>query len=483
MKAFSITLLFIGLTIFCNGQNKFEDFVGGWRNLKITSHANVGVAVHDLTTGKMISGYNQDYSLVPASSMKLITSLVTLDNLGGEYRYQTYLGYDGKVGPDGTLQGNLYIIGSGDPTLGSNRIPGNPSYSQFLKNVLSTIKASGITCIDGDIVADESIFDSYPIAPSWQWNDLGNYYAGGAWGLNINENEYDIYFDSNYKVGSLSRLLFIDPKIPYLTLENEVLVDSANTGDNAYVFGGPYDFDKRIVGTIPQSKDKFKIKGSIPDPPKFLAIQIRDILLKNGIESNGSRVKIKKTDKNKHSTVIDTVYSPPLVEIVKYANYFSINQYCEALLKTLGRETFGEGSGGHGIRAIDDYLSKLNIDSDGLHMEDGSGLSARNFVNPGFLSEFLAKYAMKNGIEIMQRVMPKAGAEGTVSGLLGGYGARGNVWAKSGSMERVLSYSGICKAKSGKWISFSLIINGYQGKYKDMKPGAEKLIDKIYQMH
>lgn len=482
MRGFSLIICLV-LPLLLLGQTKFESYITNWRAKKVTAHANIGVAVHELETGKILSGYNEDYSLVPASTLKLVTTLISLDKIGEDYKYETYTAHDGKIDPDGTLQGNLYIIGSGDPTLGSDRIPGNLSYKEFLAKFVKGIQSHGITCIDGDIIADESIFDSYPIAPSWQWNDLGNYYAGGAWGLNINENEYDIYFDSNYKVGSLSKLLFTDPWIPYLRLENEVVVDSANTGDNAYVFGGPYDFDKRIVGSIPQSKKRFKIKGSIPDPPKFLAGEIRSYLSKKGIKSNGVKVKVKSRDKHNHTHYLDTTFSPPLVEIVKYANYFSINQYCESLLKTLGNELTGKGSGGYGLRAINEYLVKLKVDATALHMEDGSGLSARNLVSPRFLSEFLSKYSIKNGSKIIKRVLPKAGADGTVRGLLNGRSSKGNIWVKSGSMERTLSYSGICKARSGKWVSFCIIINGYTGKYKDMKPGAEQVLDQIYKLH
>jgi D-alanyl-D-alanine carboxypeptidase/D-alanyl-D-alanine-endopeptidase (penicillin-binding protein 4) len=450
----------------------------------MTKHANVGLSVRSVNDNQLLSHYNHEYSLIPASSLKLITTLIALEKIGGETRYETYLAYDGQIDPDGTLQGNLYIIGAGDPTLGSSRIPGTSPRNDLLIEIAEMVKKKGITCIDGKVVADESIFDAYPIAPSWQWNDLGNYYAGGAWGLNINENEYGIYFNSNRREGSLSKLLFTDFKIPGLKLINEVTVDSANTGDNAYVFGGPYDFEKRIAGTIPKSKNKFKIKGAIPDPPKYIAYAIREKLAKQGIRSNGTHVKVKKWSKNyKHTTIFDTIISPPISEIVKYANYFSVNQYCESLLKSLGLKVNGKGSGGQGIRAIFKSLKEYKIDSEGLHMEDGSGLSARNLISPDILAEFLAKYTDKNGLKVVQKMLPKAGADGTVRRLLSGRKSRGSVWVKSGSMERILSYTGLCKAKSGEWVTFSIIINGYTGKYRNFRPQVESLIDQIYKQH
>ena len=462
-------------------QDGLDDYLKTWRNQSSTQHANVGISIRSVDSGEQLFSYNGDLSLVPASSLKLLSTLIAYEILGPDYQYQTYLAYDGILDPDGTLQGNLYIIGSGDPTLGSNRITGSRSRHELLEHIYKTIKENGITCIDGDIVADESVFDAYPVAPSWQWNDLGNYYAGGAWGLNINENEYGIYFDSNKKVGSLSKLLFTEFKIPGLRLNNEVVVDSPGTGDNAYVFGGPYDFKKRIVGSIPQSSKKFKIKGAIPDPPKYFAYAIRDLLRQNGINSNGIYVKVKKNDKRyQHTHIFDTLASPSLKEIAKYANYFSINQYCESLLKTIGNEVYKNGSGGHGIRAIYKYLEDNKIKADALHLEDGSGLSARNLVSPDVLAEFLSHYGKKNGIEVLQSMIPKAGRNGTVKSLLNGKVSQYSVWVKSGSMERIISYTGICKARSGKWITFSIIINGYTGKYRSFRPKVEQLIDQIY---
>lgn len=484
MKVFNIVCIIIFINSLLIAQSGMDDYMHTWRNQNTTKHANVGVSVRSVESNQKLFKYNGDLSLTPASSLKLLSTLIAYDLLGEDYRYHTYLAYDGILDPDGTLQGNLFIIGSGDPTFGSDRINGSLSRRQILERIYQLIKEKGISCIDGDIVADESIFDAYPVAPSWQWNDLGNYYAGGAWGLNINENEYGIYFDSNRAVGSLSKLLFTEFKIPGLKLINEVLVDSANTRDNAYVFGGPYDFKKRIVGTIPQSKNKFRIKGSIPDPPKYIAHAIRDLLKIKGINSNGIYVKIKKNDSRyRHKIIFDTLTSPPMVEIAKYANYFSINQYCESLLKTIGHEINGKGSGGQGIRAIYQYLEKMKIDTDALHLEDGSGLSARNMVSPDILAEFLSKYASKHGIEILQKIIPKAGQNGTVRTLLNSKQSQNNVWVKSGSMERILSFTGICKARSGKWISFSIIINGYTGKYSAFKPQVEKLIDQIYKRH
>ena len=182
MKGFKIFIL-VFLTNSCYSQLGLDAYMQTWRNQITTKHANVGVSVRTIDGNQPLYDYNGQLSLVPASSLKLLTTLIAIEEIGKNKRYETYLAYDGQLDPDGTLQGNLYIIGSGDPTLGSDRIPGTPSRRTLLSNIYESINELGITCIDGNIVADESIFDAYPIAPSWQWNDLGNYYGRRCMGF------------------------------------------------------------------------------------------------------------------------------------------------------------------------------------------------------------------------------------------------------------------------------------------------------------
>ena len=482
MRVFSLILLLFVFTL-SYSQKGLSEYVSDWSDNSNLKHAHVGVAVYDIDSNKEIACIDGDKMHIPASSYKLITTLNALEILGDEYRYETVIGYTGKIAEDGTLSGDLVIKGSGDPTLGSERIKGVLSFNDLISFVRDEVKQYGITCIDGKVIADESIFDSYPVAPSWQWNDLGNYYAGGAWGININENEYKIVYNTSAKVGSAANLLYTDPIIPNLVLQNEVSIDSAHTGDNAYVFGGPYDYTKRIVGTLPQSSQSFTIKGSIPDPPTFFAEAVNKKLIASNIKTGGSDANFKKKRAYDKLEIISTIISPPLSQICQYANHYSINLYCEAILKTIGYHTSKEGSGGQGIRAITKLMNKSGLNTDALHMNDGSGLSARNLVSPSLLAQQIALTARARGIELLKKQLPKAGSQGTVRTFLNGHKAEGKVWAKSGSMEHILSYSGICQARSGKWVSFSIIVNGYNGSYQDMKSKCAYLVDAIYQKY
>ncbi len=443
--------------------------------------ASVGISVIDIESGNVLAGIEDNKVLIPASSQKVITTLTALELLGEDFRYETRIAYDGIIQPDGTLQGNLYIIGSGDPTLGSGRFSDNFNFEDLLKNIVKEIKKFGITCIDYDIIADESYLHSFPVCPSWQWNDLGNYYAAGAWGLNINENQYLVAFDQRGKVGRRPRVKYYSPEIPGLKFSNEIVVDSSNTKDNAYIFGGPNNYYKRIVGTIPAGEGNFYIKGSIPDPPLFAAFQLQKRLRKAGISSDGYKSIYTPRDakKLKRKDII-TITSPDLKTIAKQANFRSNNLYCESMLKTIAKERGHTGSGGHGLYEINKFLRKLKIDTRGIHLEDGSGLSVRNNISPKSLASFLQKMTKKKDLSELCKLLAVGGRNGTVAGMFKGSKAAGRVYVKSGSMNRVMTFTGYIHCKSNRWVSFSVMANGFDTEPKVMRRKLQKVMTNIY---
>ncbi len=448
-------------------------------NKNIFETSNISLSVIDLETKKELASHRSKKVLSPASSLKLFTTYSSIITLGKDFKFQTIIAYTGKLLDEGTLEGDLIIKGGGDPTLGSDKVKGSRDFVELKRHIKEVVIRSGIKCIHGEIVIDESIFDSYPVAPSWQWNDLGNYYASGAWGVNIHENQYYVYFNNRNIIGNRPTIHSVSPKVPRLNLSNEIVVDSSHTGDQAYIFGGPYNYDKRIVGTIPQGNGPFSIKGSLPDPPYFLGYHIKKELDKANIQSRGYKTRLRTTKKDK-LTPIDTIFSPPLGEIAKKANVESNNLYTESMLKMLGLKKVGQGTGQNGLATIIRLLRKYKINTKKLKFHDGSGLSARNLIHSYSIARFLAGIADDLGREECLKYLPKGGYTGTVRGLFAKSKAKGKVWLKSGSMEGVQSYSGYIKTKSGKWVSFSIIVNGFTEKHKTVRPYLEKIITTIF---
>ena len=466
------------------GQNNLQKKINELLSDSFYKHANIGISVREVNNSQLIVDIQKDKMMIPASSLKLITTFSSMELLGENFRFETKITYDGVLDSDGTLKGNIYIEGGGDPTLGSGRIIGNPSSSEIVEMFANDIQKYGIKCIEGNIVADESIFNSFPISPSWQWNDLGNYYASGAWGLNINENQYSIYFHRNGDVGSMSKIAYFEPNIPNLEMDNEVTIGKMDSGDNSYIFGGPYHYGKRIVGTIPQGKDLYKVRGSIPDPPLYVAYRLYTQIVKKDMGGHYFKTQYLADINMENRKLIRTYLSPDLSTIVKYTNDFSINIFSEAILKILGLKFRNNGSGLEGIAVIKDLLLKKGMSTEPIHMEDGSGLSARNLISTDLLTLFLSAFGIGKEQSFFENILPTAGRTGTVKFLLSNSKAKGNMWVKSGSMDKILTYSGYCKTSTGRMVCFSVFLNGSVAKnMKENKLELEKILDAIYRFY
>jgi D-alanyl-D-alanine carboxypeptidase/D-alanyl-D-alanine-endopeptidase (penicillin-binding protein 4) len=459
-------------------EHKLQSIVDRQLGYSEFDHANVTLTLLDIESKKILASHRPDKVLVPASSLKLLTTLTGIKILGSEFKFKTGLYYSGSIDDQGVLNGDLIIVGGGDPTLGSSSYDGYPNFNALLASIVNAVKNQNINCINGLVIVDESVFDSYPIAPTWQWNDLGNYYASGAWGINVNENQYFIHFSNRDIIGRQPKISSIYPNVPQLKLSNEVLVDSAGTGDQAYIFGGPYNYDKRIVGTIPQGSTRFTIKGSIPDPPTFLAFHVRRSLELDNIQSAGSKSVFLPYNKKKQ--LIKEYDSPPLKKIVIRANEKSDNLYTEAILKIIGLKKRGQGSGQNGINIVKKQMKKYGVQPKNVLLHDGSGLSARNNISSQAMATFLTNIAKEENIDSVTQYIPKAGINGTVRGMLKGSRAVGHVWLKSGSMEGIQSYSGYIQGKSGRWMSFCVIVNGFSVESSVIRSRLDKLIRDVY---
>ena len=137
--------------------------------------------------GKTVAQWNPDLPLLSASTMKTITTGAALDALGPEFQFETKIAAAGEIDEDGVLHGDIYIIGGGDPTLGSHSGIAEPIESVFARWT-AALKEKGITAIDGRIKGDAGIFKEGIIQDNWCWSDLGTDYGSGPCGLSFAEN-------------------------------------------------------------------------------------------------------------------------------------------------------------------------------------------------------------------------------------------------------------------------------------------------------
>ena len=469
----SIALFFYQLS-FC--QNGLQESIDQFTYDPIFKNASLGIAVFDVESGKLLAGSQENLSLVPASSLKVITTATALSLFGEDYQFKTELQYEGTIQSDGTLDGNIYIKGFGDPTLGSVLYDQAVGLDDLMEAFAQEIKKAGIKRVNGKIIGDASYFENEVVSRKWLYEDLGNYYGAGTWGLNIHENMYYLDFGQNAKVGGKTQFKQTRPAIPNLLIVNEVTSGKASSGDNAYIFGAPYQYTCFVRGTIPAGAGTFTIKGAIPDPPFFAAHALTGALIQNGIEvlqPASTLFEMARTGQSSGETkLIYTHRSPKLKAIIKRTNLKSVNLYCEAMLRAIGKKVSNKGSIESGVSAIVAFWKERGVDLDGFHMVDGSGLSPKNAVTAKQLAAILRKIAKDEKIKkVFFDSLPLGGKSGSLKNLIKSAEGIGNIMAKSGYMEKVMSFSGYVKDKKGRLLSFSIIGNNF----KDNGPTRKKI--------
>jgi len=448
-------------------------------------NASVSFYAYDLDSNKIISGISSSRSLVPASTMKLVTTATALEMMGSGKRFTTTIKYSGEIDTNCVLNGNIYIVGGGDPCLGSPRY--NRHYGDFLNKWAVAIQKLGIDSINGRVIADASIFSEQMIPSTWIWGDIGNYYGAGPCGLSIYENVCQLTFESGKK-GDSTFITCVNPYVPNLSFDNYVK-SMITRKDESYIFGAPYQESRVIKGGIPLNEDEFEVRGSIPDPSYLAAFEL-DMELRNlGIKLSNTSTTLRRirqyegTQLKEKKKTIYTTRSPTISSIIEATNMYSINLYAEHLMSQIGVFKYRHGDTGSGSHATQLFWKSKGFDVDGLYVNDGSGLSRFNAISAKQLVEILKVMYESKNYKIFLRSLPVAGKSGTLRTLGKGTAASGRVMAKSGTMTRVKSYAGYVKTKGNKDLAFAIIVNNYNCTSFEMKKKIEKVMVKLAEIN
>lgn len=428
------------------------------------AHASVGIAVIDVESGRLLKSVNPSTSIIPASLMKVVTTATALDVFGEEFRFTTELCHTGTV-TNGVLNGDLLIIGGGDPSLGGGRPDGALALDALLDRWATAIQAAGITHIQGDIIGEESLSPGADPSPYWQWNDIGNYYGAGAGALMINENKYALLLQRTANVGDKPKILSYDPDPGQLRWTNLLTSGASNSGDQSYIFGAPGTMDRVIRGTIPAGKGTFKVKGSLPDPAKHTADWLAEVLAGRGITISGEAIAASRPGIQSSATSLDVYQSPTLKQLVKQTNFRSLNLFAEAFYAALGRHWGVAADPAEiGERIVAHWKGK-GLNTDGWEQLDGSGLTMRNMITPLQLTQLLQLAASS----AIPQSLPQVGKEGTVRGVLRNQVAAARIRAKSGTLARSKGFCGYAETTDGKQIAFTVVANNFTGKDKTLR--------------
>ncbi|MGZ5284730.1 MAG: D-alanyl-D-alanine carboxypeptidase/D-alanyl-D-alanine endopeptidase, partial [Kaistella sp.] len=406
--------------------------INSMMNDPVLRNANWGFVIYDPKTKKVVSSYNENASLIPASTTKLLTTDTAVSLLGERFRWITQLEYSGQIDENGNLQGNLYIVGSGDPSLGTNKA-GASSYAGIVSDFIAAISEKGIKKINGDIIIQTGIFKAnktQKLPENIVWLENGNYYLPAG---------------STYSINPENERLIAKPANPFAENKN-------------FYYISPYI--KQMVYA-----DKFEGAGlttKVADPPAYLANSLRTSMIKRGLGVTG-KVVTKIADLNPEKRTTITAYqSPTLAEIIYYTNQRSDNALAEATLRMVGFQKKGDQTLESGRSVVVEHLKSSAFETDGLNYMDGSGLSRNNLVTPISQVKFLTNIMDEKYYKMYFDSLPIAGQSGTLKSMFSGEGY-GQIFAKTGTLNKVKTLAGYMKTNTGKTLVFSLLINNYAG--------------------
>ncbi|MET7253541.1 D-alanyl-D-alanine carboxypeptidase/D-alanyl-D-alanine endopeptidase [Dyadobacter fermentans] len=450
------------------GLVRFSDAVLELQNSEFMRSGSLAVSVKAVKEGTNVFALNTERSLPSASTLKLVSTATVLALFGGDFKFQTFLEHDGVLRGD-TLAGNLYIHGTGDPSLGSDRFKDYPTASEMISRWVAAVKKAGIKYIKGKVIADASFFDKEAVASTWIWGDMGNYYGAGVQGLNFNENLYRVKFKPGVEPGDPTTVLGTEPSIPYLSFTNQVTTGERGSGDQTIIYSSPLGNNVLLTGTVPAGNAVFTVKGSIPDPAWYTAYALKNALSGNGVvvaeAEPGNEVLLTPNPKK----MIDEYKSPPLRELCQQANFWSINLFADVFFKQSGKRLSGSSAFDDAATAITGYWSGRGADLRGFYIKDGSGLSPSGSITAGSLTDILNLSNKDVSFKDFYQSIAILGQNGTVRNLGKGSRAAGNMHAKSGSIEGTRAFAGYVNAKSGALLSFTIIAHKYV-------PGSNRVI-------
>ena len=441
---------------------------------KLGRHASLGLYAVNLTKGQVVVDYDGSRSMVPASTLKVLTTAAALELLGPSFCFKTTIQHDGALDAQGTLQGNVYIKGGGDPALGSRQFSAHYYAPHFVGTWVQAIQAAGIKKITGAVVGDAQCYAPQTPPASWTWEDVGQHYGAGSSGLSIFDNQYSLQLASGSQAGARTQLKGVRPALPgNITFKNEV-TGEAITNDQAYIYGGPHTYTKLVQGAIPKGQPCFVVKGAMHNPAHWAAYTLAKALEAQGIAvAQGPAVMDKRRKTVRKS--LHTTCSPQLCEILRVTNQESINLYAEHLLCHLALVCYGEGSTKKGMRALKNFWKKQGMDTSGMLLHDGSGLSRYNALTAKQLVGALQHMSKSANFAVFYASLPVAGRTGNLAGFFKGTPLENNLRAKSGTLQHVRGLAGYCTQGNGDKLAFALLLNHYDG----LRSRAEAALEKI----
>ncbi len=392
--------------------------------------SQTAVNIVNIGNGETVFSYNPQAPLLPASTLKVVTTAAALHYLSPEYRFHTDLLTTGQREGD-TLQGDLILKGGGDPKLGTEQ----------LWYLVTQLRESGVQKIAGRLLADVSFFDSYDRAPSWDETRTQRAYDAKLSALSLNYNTMTLHARPADQLGAPLRV-WLEPETSYVRIDNNTKTTKKGKSSIA---ARRYESSVEVTGSLYSHSEERTVLMNVEDPARYTLATFHTLLQKVGITVVGG-VEIANAPLQ-NGVLLYRHTSPPLSMILKELNTYSNNFIAEQILKTIAAEKAGQpGSHAEGLRLVNEFLQQANINIQGVILKDASGLSRDNRFPAQVMTSLLSM--MPKHFDIGPDFMSSLrvlGANGVESHRLEDSPARGKVRAKTGTLDGYVCLCSIFK--------------------------------------
>lgn len=422
-------------------------------------HAHLAVSVSSVSTGDSLYRLNARRLLLPASTQKLLTTAAAAARLGWEYRFTTRLVATGPI-VDGTLEGDLVIVGDGDPSIN----PRHPARWRAFDDWAAALRARGIRVIRGHVIGDDNAVAEPGWGLGWSWDDLPLGYGAPIGALQYNENQIEVIAGPGMAPG-VPAIVSTSPPGSGLFIAPAVTTAAAGAESRVEIARRPGTSFLDVRGQVAADARPVSMLAAVDNPTRLYLNAFRDALGRYGIFVGGN---MRDVDELEAPPPLDAGMevvadrSPPLEELVDVTLKWSRNGYAESLLYAMAPPGAPQNDAG-GLEAMRAALDELGVPRDGYLARDGSGLSRYDYLTADSLVTLLTAMATAPAHgERFRAALPVAGVSGNLANRLQGTPAEGRVWAKTGSMSQVRTLAGYVTAANGDVLAFALMANNFR---------------------
>jgi len=420
-----------------------------------------GVHAVQLKTGRVLFTHNADQFFVPASNTKLFSSAFALTALGADYRFSTRVMT--ATGPDaqGTVSGDLILLGGGDPSFSARRYPYNRE-SPFLEDRLRPLrelarqlKDRGVRSVSGRIVGDDSLYQFDPVPNGWSADDGLFEYGAPVSALTFNDNVFTL------RAGATG--IVIEPPVEYFSILNEI---GNKAGEPRKVVAErlPGSRVLRLAGNLPPAARDYLTDFAVEDPALYAAMCLRQVLIEEGIRVDGTAVTRHLAPAAAELVEMARRDSPPLPELLQVTDKVSQNLHAELMLRAAKQKMTAA-----------DFLKLAGIDPKELNLEDGSGMSRLNLITPKTVVRLLSFMAARGQLDIFRGFLAVGAEDGTLRNRFDKSEQAKQIRAKTGSLSHVSALGGYAESKRYGTIAFQIVANNYNAPSQEVRAVIDRI--------